>query len=199
MTGFIKHTLQSMNNAHGVSQLTLWRTCRVLANYKRLEILALLARRRCLTVSDAARQVKVSLPTASQYLRALEAHGLLACRRLGRQVEYRLVAGRSDAPADRIVTALRPLLVRSGSRLERVFKLATAFTHPRRVEIFRAVAKGADSAAKIQAATRISIPALQRQMEKLEARGLVTRVNGAYLAQTHADPFARALARLATS
>jgi DNA-binding transcriptional ArsR family regulator len=178
---------------------SLWRTCRVLANYKRLQILALLARRRFLTVSDAARQVKLSLPTASQYLRALEARGLLACRRVGRQVEYRLADGRSDAPADRIVTALRPALVRRGSRLERVFKLATAFTHPRRVEIFRTVAKGADSFAKIQAATSISIPALQRQMEKLEARGLITRVDGAYLAQTQADPFARTLARLAAS
>ena len=186
---------------HGpiVTQPTLWRTCRVLANYKRLQILALLARRRFLTVSDAARLVKISLPTASQYLRALEARGLLACRRVGRQVEYRLADGRSGGPADRIVTALRPSLVRSGRRLDRVFKTATAFTHPRRVEIFRAIAGGADSVAKIQAATDMSILALHRQMEKLEARGLITRVDGAYLTQTQVDAFARALARFALS
>ncbi len=177
---------------------TLWRTCRVLANRTRLDILALLARDGAQNVSSVARHLKLSLPTASQSLRALEARGLLTCRRVSRRVEYGLTEGRRQGSADQIVAALRRVLDRRGDRIERIFKLATAFTHPRRVEVFRAIAKGADSFAKIHAATRISVPALQRQLEKLEARGFIASTRGAYAVQTQADPFARALARLAT-
>src|SRR5437667_12654344 len=118
------------------SQPTLWRTCRVLANRERLQIVAHLARQTTQTVSSVARHVKLSLPTASQYLRALEARGLLTCRRVGPRVEYCLAYGRSEGAAKRIVAALRLVLGRAGDRFERVFKSATAFTHPRRVELF---------------------------------------------------------------
>ena len=141
--------------------------------------------------------MKLSLPTASQYLRALEARGLLTCRRVGRRVEYRLADGGSEGSADQIVAALRRVLGRRVDHVEQLFKLATAFTHPRRVEVFRAISKGADSFSRIQAATRIPGPALQRPLEKLEARGFVAGKRGAYAPRTQANPFARALARLA--
>lgn len=179
-------------------QPTLWRTCRVLANRKRLQILALLARDPAQNVSSVARHMRLSLPTASQYLRALEARGLLTSQRVSRRVEYRLAGGRKEGSADQIVAALRLVLGRGGDRVERVFKSATAFTHPRRVEVFRAITKGADSFAKIQAATRISVPALQRQLAKLEARSFIASTRGAYAARPQTEPFARALARLAT-
>jgi len=179
-------------------QPTLWRTCRVLANRKRLQILALLARDGPQNVSSVARHMKLSLPTASQYLRALEARGLLTSRRMSRRVEYRLTQGRRQGSADQIVAALRLVLGRGVDRVERVFKSATAFTHPRRVEVFRAIGQGANSFSKIQAATRISVPALQRQLEKLEARGFITSMRGPYAPRPQTEPFARALARLAT-
>ncbi len=65
---------------------TLWRTCRVLANRTRLKIYALLLRQPGQTVSAIAEQLKLPLPAASHYLRALEARGLLAVRRKGRNV-----------------------------------------------------------------------------------------------------------------
>ena len=58
------------------SQPTLWRTCRVLANRKRLQTLALLIRQPNQTVSAVAERMSLSMPAASQYLRALEARGL---------------------------------------------------------------------------------------------------------------------------
>ena len=141
--------------------------------------------------------MKLSLPTASQYLRALEARGLLSCRRVGRRVEYRLADGRNEGGANQIVAALRCVLGRSGDRVERLFKLATAFTHPRRVEIFRAISGGANSFETIQAATRIPGPALQRQLDKLGSRGFIASRRGRYAARTPANPFALALVRLA--
>src|SRR5437870_8771631 len=87
------------------SQPTLWRTWRVLANRKRLQTLALLIRQPNQTVSAVAERIGLSTPAASQYLRALEARGLLTCRRVGRRVEYRPSAGTSDGAAEEIVRA----------------------------------------------------------------------------------------------
>lgn len=50
---------------------TLWRTCRVLANRKRLRLLYDVAHSPDgLTVGEAARRARLPLPVASQYLRA---------------------------------------------------------------------------------------------------------------------------------
>ncbi len=54
-------------------QPTLWRTCRVLANRRRLQILRLLAGGRELTVTTVARQLEIATPVASQSPRALRA------------------------------------------------------------------------------------------------------------------------------
>src|SRR5947207_9032762 len=89
------------------SQPTLWRTCRVLANRKRLQILALFIRQPNQTVSAVAERMRLSMRAASQYLRALEARGLLICRRVGRRVEYRPAPGAGDGAAEEIVKALR--------------------------------------------------------------------------------------------
>lgn len=178
-------------------QPTLWRTCRVLANRKRLQILALLIRQPNQTVSAVAMQMKLSLPAASQYLRALEARGFLTCRRVGLRVEYRPSATTSKDAAGEILTALRLVFRRRAQPVEALFKLATAFTHPRRVEVFRAVKDGKDSFGKLQAATHISTRALSRHLAKLEARGFVKSELEIYAVITQTHPFARAVARLA--
>ncbi len=174
---------------------TLFRTCRVLANRKRLEILALLIQQPNQTVSVVATHLRLSLPAASQYLRALEARGLLTCRRVGSQVQYR--AGIRQGAAGELVQAVRLAVRHRGQPGETLFKLATAFTHPRRVEIFRALRNGADSFVKLQAATHISARALSRHLSKLEARGFLKVDKDRYSLAHHKHPFGRALARSA--
>lgn len=178
-------------------QPTLWRTCRVLANRKRLQILALLSRRPNQTVSSVATNMRLSMPAASQYLRALEARGLLTCRRVGLRVEYRPSATTAGGAPRAILAALRVVFRRKAQPLEVIFKLATAFTHPRRIEVFRAVKEGADSFAKLQMATRISRRALFRHLAKLKARGFVKSEMEVYAMVNHSHPFGRVLARLA--
>src|SRR3954467_14189227 len=132
------HTLQSVAMSSAIapaSQPTLWRTCRVLANRKRLQILALLIRQPNQTVSAVAERMSLSMPAASQYLRALEARGLLTCRRVGRYVEYRPSTVTSEGAAEEIIEALRLVFRRRPQPIEAIFKLATGFTHPRRVEV----------------------------------------------------------------
>ena len=179
-------------------QPTLWRTCRVLANRQRLQMLALLIRQPGQTVSSVARQMRLSLPAASQYLRALEARGLLTCQRVGLRVEYRPVAMTTEGGGGAIATALRMLVGRRRQQPPDVlFKLATAFTHPRRIEVYRAVKNGADSFVRVQAATHISRRALARHLAKLEARGFVKNEGDVYAVTNHAHPLGRVLARLA--
>ena len=179
------------------SQPTLWRTCRVLANRKRLLTLAFLIRQPNQTVSAVAERMSLSVPTASQYLRALEARGLLTCRRVGRRVEYRPSPGTGEGAAEEIVKALRLAFRRRARPIEAIFKLATGFTHPRRIEVFRALTNGGDSFAKLQAATKMPARALSRHLAKLEARGFVMGEKALYVATIHRHPFGRVLARSA--
>ena len=179
------------------SQPTLWRTCRVLANRKRLQILALLIRQPNQTVSAVAERMSLSMPAASQYLRALEARGLLTCRRVGRRVEYRPSPGTGEGAAEEIVKALRVAFRQRVRPIEAIFKLATGFTHPRRIEVFRALTNRGDSFGNLQAATNTPARALSRHLAKLEARGFVKNEGAQYVATIHRHPFGRVLARSA--
>jgi DNA-binding transcriptional ArsR family regulator len=167
------------------------------ANRKRLQTLGLLIRKPNQTVSAVAERMRLSVPAASQYLRALEARGLLTCRRVGRRVEYRPAVGTGDGPAGKIINSLRLVLSRRAQSIEAIFKLATAFTHPRRIELFRALTNGADSFAKLQGATRIPARALSRHLRKLEARGLVKKEMARYVDTLQRHPFGRVLTSLA--
>jgi len=179
-----------------VGQPTLWRTCRVLANRQRLQMLTLLLRQPGQTVSSVASQMRLSLPAASQYLRALEARGLLSCRRVGLRVEYR-PAATTEGSGSAIVAAVRMINGRRRPPPDVLFKLATAFTHPRRIEVYRALKNGADSFVRLRARTHISTRALTRHLAKLEARGFVKNKGDIYVVTTHAHSFGRLLARLA--
>ena len=194
------HTLQSVGMTSATaraSQPTLWRTCRVLANRKRLQILALLIQQPNQTVSAVAKRMSLSMPAASQYLRALEARGLLTCRRVGRRVQYRPSPGTGEGAAEEIVKALRVAFRQRVRPIEAIFKLATGFTHPRRIEVFRAVTNRGDSLANLQAATNMPARALSRHLAKLEARGFVKETGVLYVATIHRHPFGRVLARSA--
>ncbi|HKS36305.1 MAG TPA: helix-turn-helix domain-containing protein [Verrucomicrobiae bacterium] len=179
-------------------QPTLWRTCRVLANRRRLKILGVLLRQSPQTVSSLSRQLKLPLPVASQSLRALEGRGLLTSRRIGRRVDYRPSVANSNVTRG-VVRSVRLAFHRDPAPVETLFKRSTAFTHPRRIEIFRALDAQASTLPQIQAATRISVRALVRHLRKLEARGFVNCRNGIYTVVNPPDAFGRALAQLAVA
>src|SRR6266705_1540127 len=89
-----------------VLQPTLWRTCRVLANRTRLQMLQLLSKQPDQTVSAVAKRLNLTLPVASQYLRALEARGFLTLRRTGLRVKYRANPTTSATTVPTLVAAL---------------------------------------------------------------------------------------------
>lgn len=117
---------------------TLWRTCRILANRSRLRALALLLRHSPLTVTEVARQLDMTLSFASQSLRALEARGMLKVKRRGRSVEYSPV-GEPKGFARDLLPALQAELTGDDHSVRTVFRILTAFTHPRRILLYQAI------------------------------------------------------------
>jgi len=178
-------------------QPTLWRTCRVLANRTRLKICARILQQPDQTVSAIAERLKLPLPAASLYLRALEARGLLTVRRKGRRVVYRPAPATTATSSAELVEALRRVFNREGNPVETIFKTATAFTHPRRIEIFNALRKENQNPVQLAIQTGISVPSLYRHLKKLEARGFVTHREGKWVATPRFDPLGRELTRLA--
>ncbi|MCX6997901.1 MAG: helix-turn-helix domain-containing protein [Kiritimatiellaeota bacterium] len=196
----IVHTSESvLMDTAALLQPTLWRTCRVLANRTRLEMYRLLLRQPGQTVTAVAQQLHQPLSLTSEYLRALEARGLLTVRRVGRRVVYGPRSTSSPKWTSDFAAALRATFRQAPRPLDTIYRLTTAFTHPRRVELFRALQQGPRTPAQLRAGTRISVWALRRQLKKLETRGFVTQRNGMFAVMPRQDSLGRALARLATS
>jgi len=151
---------------------TLWRTCRVLANRKRLHLLFdVVHSPGGLTVGEAARRSRLSLPVASQYLRALGARGLLTARRNGPRVRY---VAKTNPAVEGAAELLRAIIETRASS-ESIVLALTAFTHPRRIELAQCLSERWRPVATIRRQTRISRAALKRHLAKLEHRGLVER------------------------
>jgi DNA-binding transcriptional ArsR family regulator len=151
---------------------TLWRTCRVLANEARLRILAEVLHAPGIGVTPLARRLGLSQSQASQHLRLLQSRGLLHVRRVGRYAEYRPHAEPSVVHADPLLAATRAALKRR-EPVEEMVRAFTAFTHERRIILYRALEAGIDDRAALVRRTGISRPALKRHLRKFARRGVV--------------------------
>ena len=185
-------------NREAPLQPTLWRTCRVLANRKRLRILKFLFEQPGQNVSAVAAHLRVPLPVASLYLRALEARGLLIARRVNRRTIYRPSAKPSMRAPRTLLPALKLVLMQDTESVEQLFKLATAFTHPRRIEVFRLLAKRSRSLGQIVAQHGMCRRTLRRHLKKLESRNFVVCKKRVYRTVIASNQFSRALALLAS-
>src|SRR5574344_206869 len=120
---------------------TLWRTARTLANADRLNLMRLVAK------SDGEKGVVVlageanlPVPTASLYLRALNARGLISVKRSGRFVYYGIRPDRSLPASVRIQDAFRRLFARTAlpeDWTERLIPVLRAYANPCREGIVR--------------------------------------------------------------
>ncbi len=179
---------------------TLWRTCRALANRRRLQLLRCLIKQKApVRVTDAAELLGASLSATSQCLRALNARGLLRAQRKGRDVVYQV--GHDPAlPQSRVLLdALQSELGRSRRSLENAFDALTGFTHPRRIALVQAVARGLVRPHEIRTATRVSTRAAARHLDKLVRRGYLARRGHTYRIARPASRLARSLLVLALS
>ncbi len=181
-------------------QPTLWRTCRVLANDTRLCLIAQLVRKQPQSVSELATRCSLALPVASQSLRALEARGFLRVNRIRRRVEYHIPTRSEAGSLADLIAALVAALRHEPLPTRAIIKLATAFTHPTRIQIHHILQSGPKTEMQLQAAIRLSSLALWRHLRKLKARGFVHHddTQRAYECCNHPDRIGRALSKLAT-
>ena len=114
---------------------TLWRTCRTLANAKRLRCLKAVLAEPAMTVGEIAGRAVVAENHACECLRALQARGLLEARRQSRWVRYVPVPDPLVPSARPMLFALRKALLVEKRTEAELIHLLTAFTHPRRLAI----------------------------------------------------------------
>jgi len=171
----------------------LVRLFRALANRRRIAILRLLCAFGEMRVSAIARATAVRLPNVSGHLAMLVAVGLVWRRRSGRFVYYSL-AGSASHP---VTGTVLELLTRAFGGMDgndpadvaratgdaaspasdaALFAAFTAFTHPRRLQILRHLARGeAGPLLALSAALSMSPAACGRHVEKLERRRMVRK------------------------
>ncbi len=154
---------------------TIWRTCRVLANAKRLLCLKAVLEQPGRTVGDIAACVRISENQASEHLRALQARGLIQASRESRWVHYFPLPDPLVASARPLLAAMTRVLLVEGKTEKEIICTLTAFTHPRRLAILRYLQKtNRASADNLTASTQVSLPALSRHLGKLAARRLIS-------------------------
>jgi DNA-binding transcriptional ArsR family regulator len=175
---------------------TLWRTCRVLANQKRLRLLQYVIANPLSTVAHMASALHIPDPVASEYLRALNARGLLRAKRQGRFVLYEAAADISIPVAGILLAAIQDAL-NSQSELKDILNNLTGFTHPRRIELMRAISSGTADLRSLKAKTGNSKQSLTRHLRKLRRRGYVVSDRGLYRCACPKQPLAKTLLALA--
>ena len=115
---------------------TLWRTARALANPDRLTLMRLVANAKgAKGVVDLANEANIPIPTASLYLRALNARGLISVVRSGPFVYYGTGSDRSLPVAITIQSSFRNLFALKKLPRDwtaRLLPLLKAYSNPRR-------------------------------------------------------------------
>ena len=124
---------------------TLWRTARALANPDRLNLMYLVANAKGEKgVVELAGEAGLPVPTASTYLRALNARGLISVVRVASFVYYGTKSDRSLPAAIAIQEAFRRLFSRKALPKDwtaRLLPLVKGYANPRREEIVRTLCR----------------------------------------------------------
>ena len=176
--------------------LALWQTCRVIANELRLHILQSLMDNGELTVAQIASRTEMSPSNASFQLKMLRERGLIVCRREKMEVFCRAEANEAVDFAPELLRALRACF-KQGIVPKTMIRHATAFTHERRIEIFRALHGRSLTALALRDVTGMSDSALSRHLDKLVRRGYVQRDGRVCRVGRAGNPLGRTLQKLA--
>lgn len=179
-----------MGNLHP----TLWRTCRTLANPRRLACLKAVFANPGSPVEAIAEIAHIPHDQASLCLRALQARGLICAERQSRWVRYSPVPDNSVPSAAPILTALQRAFFHDRLTATAITETLTAFTHPRRLTILSHLRLNAmQPADQLSRLTQISPPALWRHLRKLKRRSLVSQTDDGWQLSATPSPLAQTL------
>lgn len=182
---------------------TVWRTARALSNEKRLRLLheVWLANGNR-SVSALAERVGLSVSTASDYLRALNARGLISVERDKSYVFYANGSDRSLRDAQTLQEAFSKVFA-SGDLPEDwaqgMLPLLWTYAHFRRLAIIRCIASDKGIAfCEISARTDIPDASLARHLAMLKDAGVVIcNADGEYMIAKPRGSVAAALLKIA--
>jgi DNA-binding transcriptional ArsR family regulator len=177
---------------------TLWRTCRVLANERRLRLLVAVIQQEGASVSVLAASCGLAPNKATEHLRLLQSRGLLACRRVSRWVLYAAAPDPLVAHAADVLAATRAAIGRQESTAEMV-RAFTAFTHPRRIAMVRALPGKPIPLHVLAGRSGMSLPAAVRHADKLRRRGAIVESADGWQLATPTNALLRALKGIALS
>lgn len=156
---------------------TLWRTCRMLANTRRLMILRQLVDTEPMTLTQLAERSKLSLSACSQYTRQITARGLCRQVRRGRFAYFDLHADPAVEYASELLKALIVSLRSFPQNADSMLADLTAYTHATRIRVVQVAAQSANvSVSELRWRLRVSEPALYRHLDKLMRRDVLQLV-----------------------
>ena len=153
---------------------TIWRTCRILANARRLTVFAHVVQTQRTSVTQTATACNLPISQACLNLRALQSRGLLAVERTGRWVYYSPQAEPSVQDAAALLRVMTAALRRHDDT-QAMLAALTACTHPRRLLILQALRTQPLTAEQLAGRCHISLPAVFRHVTKLLRRGAITQ------------------------
>ena len=157
---------------------TLWRTARALANKNRLLFFrAVWLSKGEKGVSELARDVGLSISTASVYLRALNARGLISVRRVTSHVYYGNGTDRSLPEAQLLQTAFAKVFSRKklpDNWPEGLIPTLRAYSHLRRITILQCLAEKQRGFTDLSFVTGIPEMSLARHLRVLSRAQIVS-------------------------
>jgi DNA-binding transcriptional ArsR family regulator len=179
---------------------TLWRTCRMLANARRLKIIRHLIDNGPITLTELATATSMSLPACSQYTRQITARGLCREIRKGTYAFFDLYPDPSIPYSAQLLQAIIAALLRTKPDFTEPIADLTAYTHVRRIMIVNyLVSNDSSRLCEMQQALQISESALLRHLNKLLSRNLVSRLEDEhYCLLKPPTPLAKKLLTIAT-
>ena len=183
---------------------TVWRTARALSNVSRLRLLREVWKSGGrLSVTELAERLGMAVSTTSQYLRALNARGLISVGRSGAYVYYADGKDRSLPEAQAIQDAFSNMFSQRrlpGGWEKSLLAALRAYSHFRRIDIIRCLASGGGRRfSAISHVTSIPKMSLARHMRMLTCACIVDNANGVYsLCAPHGE-VAAALFRIAAA
>lgn len=171
------------------------KTCRILANRTRLQLLWQVFLEKKLNVENLAAIAGISPQNGSTQLSLLATQGFIEKTRKQRTVIYRL----STDPGSEAKHLLPPLIQAQLNKtpFEHIIHQTTAFTHDRRVQIARCLSISGKTFESLLNKTGMTEPALTRHLRKLKNRDIIVRTNGQFSLKKSNDYLARCLLELA--
>ena len=176
---------------------TLWRTCKMLAGSKRIQLLRQLHEHPGKSVTALGEAVGIKRSAASQELRRIQSRGLLKSKRHGVPLVYHMESDPQVPSAAPLLKAIRVALKSyPTSRDLEMCTLAANLANDRRISIVRALLVSPLASADLQLRLGISADSLAQHLRTLIQNGFVKRNGNLVCLEVPKHPLAQALIKL---